>query len=178
METKILIAGFGGQGVLSMGKMICEAAVQQGRNATFFPSYGGEQRGGTCNCMVVIKNKSNGSPIVTKGNYVIIMNNPSYEKFKDNVLPGGILLLNTSQVQRELSKGSELLGIEADRLAEQAGGRIAANMVMLGAFTNVSKFASQQEMEQMLRTALSKKPQYLQTNLTAFHLGIESVSHG
>lgn len=175
MEIRTLIAGFGGQGVLSLGKMICIAADRKGLKATFFPSYGGEQRGGTCNCTVIISDEPIGSPIATQAEFAIIMNTPSYEKFKNSVVAGGKMMLNVSQVQAKTPCDDKIVPIEADLLADRAGNRIAANMVMLGAFTALSGFCSADDVEETLRYQLRKKPDLLQTNLESYHLGMECV---
>lgn len=174
MEMKIIISGFGGQGVLSLGKMICLAADKIGRNVSFFPSYGGEQRGGTCRCTVVISDKQIGSPIVTNADYVMIMNLPSYVKYKDSVIPGGLLFVNSSQVKEAETDGKSIC-IEVDKIADEAGNRIAANMVMFGAFTRKTGFAPVETVEEVITESLSAKPQYLESNLAAFRLGLESI---
>ena len=174
METKIIISGFGGQGVLSLGKMICLVADKAGKYVSFFPSYGGEQRGGTCRCTVVLSEKPIGSPIVTAANYVMIMNLPSYVKYKDSVLPGGLLMVNSSQVKEAETDGKSIC-IEVDRIADEAGNRIAANMVMLGAFTRKTGFAPVETVEEIIAESLSAKPEYLESNLAAFRLGLESL---
>ncbi len=175
MERSIIIAGFGGQGVLSMGKLICLTVDRMGRYATFFPSYGGEQRGGTCNCTVILSDDVVGSPIATRADYVIIMNEPSYAKFKGCVAPGGALLINESQVPvYEELPGIRTIGVLADDVAEQAGDRIASNMVMLGAFTALSAFAPADEVRCTIADAMRGKPAYLEINLNAFAAGLET----
>lgn len=173
MKTNVIIAGFGGQGVLTLGKLICLAADSAGKNATFFPSYGGEQRGGTCNCTVVISDEEIGTPIVDKADYIIVMNEPSYDKFKSRVAPGGTLVVNESQIYKsEDLEGIKRVVVKSDDIATELGNRLASNMVMLGAFTGLTEFVDVDSVEEAIRVALGSKKQYLETNLKAFNKGL------
>ncbi len=172
MNYSILIAGFGGQGVLSMGRMICYAASGIGLNATFFPSYGGEQRGGTCNCTVIISDEEIGTPVVQKADYIIIMNSPSYEKFKKSAVKGGRLFINTSQVSHvNENENKNAVCIKADDIAVKSGNKLASNMVMLGAFINNTDFISKEEMYNTIKKRMANKPEFLEINLKAFDDG-------
>ena len=173
MNINIIMAGFGGQGVLTLGKLICLAADSAGKNATFFPSYGGEQRGGTCNCTVVISDEEIGTPIVNKADYIIVMNEPSYDKFKNSVVSGGTLIINESQIHKsEVLEGINQVRVKSDDIAAEAGNRLASNMVMLGAFTGFTKFVGEDVVKEIIKESMSSKKQYLETNLNAFEKGL------
>lgn len=174
MEYSVLIAGFGGQGVMSIGKMLCYGADENGKKATFFPTYGGEQRGGTANCTVIISDEEIASPVIRQADIVIVMNEPSFVKFEERVKPGGTLMLNSSSVKSRTSRTDiSTVEVPADAIALSVNNPKASNMVILGAFLKVTNFIGAHEMEQTIQTQMSRKPQYLQANLQAFRKGLE-----
>ena len=147
MYYDVIIAGFGGQGILLVGNILAYAAMKEGKHVTYLPTYGVEMRGGTANCTVVISNKEIGSPVVGKSLSAIIMNRPSLMKFANHLKPGGILLLNSSLVNPHnvSRKEVELVPIPLNKIASQLGNAKLANMVALGAYvekTQVIKEAS------------------------------------
>ena len=117
MQTEIKFAGFGGQGVMSLGKLIACAAMLDGREVTWMPSYGPEMRGGTAYCSVVVADRPVGSPIVTtNATSLIVMNLPSLDRFEQSVVPGGLILLNRSLIDREVGREDVVVhALEADR---------------------------------------------------------------
>ncbi len=131
---EIIIAGFGGQGVVSSGIILAHAGLTEKKNVTFFPSYGAEMRGGTANCSVVISTDPVASPIVASPDVVIIMNEPSLSRFEPEVKPGGILFYNKTLI-KSVPKRTDItvIPIEANAIAEELGQGRIANMVMLGA---------------------------------------------
>ncbi len=134
MTTEIIIAGFGGQGVVSSGIVLGHAGLFENKNVTFFPSYGAEMRGGTANCSVVISTEPVASPIVASPDIVIIMNEPSLARFEPAVKKGGILFYNKTLIKSSPKrKDITIIPIEANALAEELGQGRIANMVMLGA---------------------------------------------
>jgi 2-oxoglutarate ferredoxin oxidoreductase subunit gamma len=138
IREDILIAGFGGQGVMLAGKLLAYASMTEGKNVTWLPSYGPEMRGGTANCMVVISTHRIASPYVTKPSSLIVMNNPSLYAFECLVKPGGLILLNSSMINRELTrKDLTVYKIPATETADKLGDIRVANMVILGAFIRV-----------------------------------------
>lgn len=140
MTSEIIIAGFGGQGVVSSGIILAYAGLFEDQNVTFFPSYGAEMRGGTANCSVVISSEKVASPVVTNPNIVIIMNEPSFLKFEPLVKPGGILFFNQTLIKsRPKRMDIKNIPIEANRIAEELGQGRIANMVMLGAMVKETK---------------------------------------
>jgi len=134
MYQDVMIAGFGGQGVLVTGKLLAYAGMLEGRHVTWFPSYGAEIRGGTANCTVIISSDEIGSPVVRRPSSMVILNEASFEKFEKQVRPGGDLFLNTSLVQTPSSRlDISRIEVRANDIAEEIGDIRIANMVMLGA---------------------------------------------
>jgi 2-oxoglutarate ferredoxin oxidoreductase subunit gamma len=134
MQSEIVIAGFGGQGVLFAGQMLAYAAMESGRDVTWIPSYGPEMRGGTANCTIIISDEEIGAPLVRFPTAVLAMNLPSLDKFEPLVKPGGILIVNASLIDRPVERDDiDVVTIPATELAESLGGKRLANMVMLGA---------------------------------------------
>ena len=139
MLVKTIIAGFGGQGVLSIGLSLTQAAMLEGRYVTYLPSYGAEVRGGTANCTVAISDEEIASPVASTPEFVIAMNQPSLIRFQNQIQSGGVLFLNSSLTQAEISRGDiEVVQVPADNIAEELGNRKSANVVMLGAFIKKS----------------------------------------
>ncbi|HAK61277.1 MAG TPA: 2-oxoacid:ferredoxin oxidoreductase subunit gamma [Nitrospiraceae bacterium] len=135
MYQDVMIAGFGGQGVLLVGKLLAHAGMLEGKHVTWFPSYGAEIRGGTANCTVIISSDEIGSPVVQNPSAMMILNEASYKKFEPRMKPEGSLFLNTSLIHEPPAR-SDLARIEvkANDIAESLGDIRVANMVMLGAF--------------------------------------------
>ncbi|MGI9537930.1 MAG: 2-oxoacid:acceptor oxidoreductase family protein [Desulfocapsaceae bacterium] len=135
-NERIICAGFGGQGVMSLGKLIAYAAMLDGRHVTWMPSYGPEMRGGTANCSVVVADQPVGSPIVTRdATSLIVMNLPSFEKFQQSVIAGGLILFNRSLIDHQVERYDVMAQpLKANELAAECSNPRAANMVMLGAF--------------------------------------------
>ncbi|MEO0205618.1 MAG: 2-oxoacid:acceptor oxidoreductase family protein [candidate division WOR-3 bacterium] len=134
MTTEIIIAGFGGQGVVSSGIILAYAGLLENLNVTFFPSYGAEMRGGTANCSVVVSDQKIASPVVTNPSVVIAMNEPSLLKFEPMVKQGGTLFFNQTLIKsRPKRTDIEIIPVEANKIAEELGQGRVANMVMLGA---------------------------------------------
>ncbi len=143
MEQRIIIAGSGGQGILFLGKVIAHSAMKQGKEVTWFPSYGAEMRGGTANCMVVISDELIGSPIVKNADYVIALNEASYKKFIERVIPGGCLIYDASLIKNsEFKKHIKFYPINASQEAAQIANPKLANMILLGAFIKISNCIS------------------------------------
>ncbi len=134
MQTEIIIAGFGGQGVLFAGQLLSYAALDAGKEVTWIPSYGPEMRGGTANCTVVIADEEIGSPIVRNPTAVIAMNLPSMDKYEPLVKAGGVLVVNKSMVDREAKRSDiKVIMVPGNEIAEKAGDKRMTNMVLLGA---------------------------------------------
>jgi len=129
MQTEIIIAGFGGQGVLFGGQLLTYAAMDEGKEVTWIPSYGPEMRGGTANCTVVISDEEIGSPMVSNPQAAIVMNLPSLDKYEPLIKPGGVLVINESMVDRKpLRKDINVVMVKANDIAEKLGDRRLSNM--------------------------------------------------
>jgi 2-oxoglutarate ferredoxin oxidoreductase subunit gamma len=135
MYQDVMIAGFGGQGVLLVGKLLAHAGMLEGKHVTWFPSYGAEIRGGTANCTVIIADHEIGSPVVQNPSSMLILNEASFRKFESRIRPAGDLFLNTSLVRQPPTRSDiHRIEIRANDIAEELGDIRIANMVMLGAF--------------------------------------------
>ena len=141
MTHEIICAGFGGQGVMLIGQLIAYAGMFEGKNVSWVPSYGPEMRGGTANCSVVVSDEPVGSPVISEPNGVIVMNQPSLEKFLPAVKSGGVLVYNSSLItMKETRDDLQIIAAPANDLATELGNSKVANLVALGAFlqkTNV-----------------------------------------
>lgn len=142
MNHKMILAGFGGQGLMLLGKLFCFFEMHNGLHVTYIPSYGAEMRGGTANCSVIISDKPVASPLVPEPSIVVVMNQPSYEKFKDRVQKGGYLFINTSLVENnDPPEGVQVIEVPATELAAEMGDVRNANMVLLGVMNYILNFA-------------------------------------
>jgi len=132
LET-IIFAGFGGQGILLSGRLICIAAMREGKHVSHIPSYGAEMRGGTANCAVVISDEEIASPVVRRPMICVVMNNPSLLKFESWVEPGGLLITNASLIDQTPTRSDlDIIPVQAGDLAREQGNIRAANMIILG----------------------------------------------
>lgn len=170
---EILIAGFGGQGVMSMGQLIAYAGMNEGKYVSWLPSYGPEQRGGTANCAVVVSDEKVGSPLVSHPTAAIVLNNPSYEKFEPKVRKGGLLIVNASLISKSSGRTDiTVLNIKATDLANELGNLKVANMILLGAFLEETGFLSDYSIIEALKKVLSpEKHSLLDINQRALMLG-------
>ncbi len=135
MYQDVMIAGFGGQGVLLAGKLLAYAGMLEGRHVTWIPSYGAEVRGGTANCTVIISSDEIGSPVVQNPSTMLIFNDASFKKFEKRIKPGGQLILNTSLVHEPPTRSDiSRIEVKANDIADSLGDIRISNMVMLGAF--------------------------------------------
>jgi 2-oxoglutarate ferredoxin oxidoreductase subunit gamma len=159
---EIVIAGFGGQGVLSMGQIIAYGAMEEQKEVSWMPSYGPEMRGGTANCVVIVSDKRISSPILSTYDTAIILNQPSLEKFENALKPGGLLIYETSTVlQAPVRKDIEILGIAGAEEAEALHSAQVANMVLLGAFLTRRHVVRIENIIQALRSVLPPHRQKL-----------------
>ena len=132
----VIIAGFGGQGIILAGKLLAQTAMKRGLEVTYMPSYGAEVRGGTANCMVIVADEPIASPLVNKPNSLIVMNKASLNKFASRLKTGGLLVMNSSliNIRPQLDETIEILEVPADEIAVELGSQKSANMVALGAY--------------------------------------------
>ena len=158
MTENILIAGFGGQGIMSMGQMLCYGGMEEGRDVSWLPSYGPEMRGGSANCMVIVSDSLIGSPVFSKADCLIAMNLPSLDKFEDTITSGGRLLINSSLIERKAVRSDiDVYYIPANDLANELGNGRVAGLVMIGAYLKVSGVLKQESMLGALKKVLGEK---------------------
>ena len=135
MTEEIIIAGFGGQGVLSMGQTLGYAAMVEGKNVTWMPSYGPEMRGGTANCITIVSDETISSPILSRFDTAIVLNQPSMEKFESRVKPGGVIVYESTNILKASEREDiEVYPIPAADAANKLNNVKVANMVLLGAY--------------------------------------------
>jgi 2-oxoglutarate ferredoxin oxidoreductase subunit gamma len=174
MKESLLIAGFGGQGIMLLGKLIAYTAMKEGYQVTMIPSYGPEMRGGTANCTVTLSDEKIGSPLTAHPDTVIIMNQPSLEKFAPAVKKDGKILVNSCLVKKGLDKmvKQELIPVPANRLAREIGEERVANMVLLGAYLVRNRFLTMENIKDSLRELIGEKGEkLLALNYRALELG-------
>jgi 2-oxoglutarate ferredoxin oxidoreductase subunit gamma len=174
----LIIAGFGGQGVMVIGNLLAYAAMKEGKYVTYLPVYGVEMRGGTANCTVVISSHQIGSPVVGRPHAAIVMNLPSLIKYEPQVLPEGLLLINSSLIDlKETSRNDiEMLSIPINEIAIDNGNPKLANMVALGAFTERTKLVQMTSLFESLEKVLDERYHYLiPSNIKAIRIGAEFV---
>ena len=178
-EERIIIAGFGGQGVLMLGKLLAEAGMREGKQVTWLPSYGPEMRGGTANCNVIISDALIGAPIVTEATCVIAMNLPSLDRFASFVQPGGWLLLNSSLLPRvPVRSDLRILPIPVNEIAQRQGSTRVANVVMLGACLALTRTVQKASIIAAIEDVLGPGKQHLLAiNLNALEAGLAFASH-
>lgn len=178
LNEKIICAGFGGQGVMSMGQLLTYAGMLEGKEVSWLPSYGPEMRGGTANCNVVISESLIGSPIITdNATTAIIMNLPSLDKFESDVVAGGRILVNSSLIEKKVSRTDvETFYIPANEIAVELGNGRAANMVMLGAYLElVSSVSVESIIEAFKKVFGEKKAHLIPLNEEALKKGAAAV---
>ena len=135
LENRVIIGGFGGQGILFLGKILAYAGMLEGKEVTWFPSYGAEVRGGTANCTVIISDELIGSPIVTNPDVLIVMNDASLDKFLPRLSPNGLFLFDSSLIREpHLRADVQCVPVPATEISNGIGNTKSANMVLLGAF--------------------------------------------
>jgi len=161
MIEKVIMAGAGGQGVIALGKLLARAMMEEGREVTFFPAYGAEVRGGTAHGHLTISDNEIYSPIVERADTLIIMNQPSMNKFSHCLKEGGLLILNSSMAKSEnCNRGDKkvrLFEVPATRLANELGNTLVGNMIMLGAYNKLKKFLDFEKLLQYIEYAFEEK---------------------
>lgn len=177
MQTEVIFAGFGGQGVLFGGQLLAYAGMDEGKEVTWIPSYGPEMRGGTANCTVVISDEEIGSPFVQYPTAVIAMNRPSMDKYEPLVKPGGVLIVNTSMVDRKATRTDiKVVEVDANVAAEKLGDQKMANMVLVGALLANLPFLPVESIEKALKAHLPERHhKLLPKNYEALEMGAHFI---
>ena len=176
LYEEIVIAGFGGQGIMLAGKLLAQTAMKAGKEVTYMPSYGAEVRGGTANCMVVVADKKIACPVVGKPDSLIVMNKASLNKFGPRLKNGGLLIMNSSLIDTEpqLDDSVEIIAVPADRLAVELGSQKAANMIALGAYLQKRRYLTPDAAAQALPDVLAERyHKTLPLNTEALRKGAE-----
>ena len=177
MDSNVLIAGFGGQGVLFIGQLLANACMNEGLNVTWFPAYGAEMRGGTVNCTVCVSNEEVACAYVDKPTNVIALNGPSFERFESQVVSGGTMVVNSSLVKAEPKrKDSTYKFVPMTEIATELGNQKMANIVSLGSFIKALPFVKKDTVISVMQEKLTgKKAAMLEGNIKALEKGFASI---
>ena len=172
---EIVIAGFGGQGLLFIGKILAYAGLVEKRQLSWLPSYGPEMRGGTANCNVILSDDPVGSPIVQHPNVLIVMNTPSLDKYESEVVPGGKIFVDSTLISRKVERDDvDVFYIPATKMANDANLKNLANMVLLGAVIRETGCIKEETLEEALRHVIpARKMSLMNDNLMAVYAGKE-----
>jgi len=177
MISEMIMAGFGGQGVLLMGQLAAYAGMIEDKNVSWLPSYGPEMRGGTANCCVIVSDEPVGSPVVTEADAVIVMNKPSLDKFENTLKPGGKLFINSSLIDKKPTRTDiDVYYVPANDIAAELGNARVANIVMLGAYVASSGAVSKKSVIDAVEYVLGKRKAHLiPVNEQAFDEGAKLI---
>lgn len=178
IDERIIVAGFGGQGVMMIGKLLAHSGMMENRNVSWLPSYGPEMRGGTANCNVIISENIIGAPVVTKASCVIAMNLPSLDKFEKDVNAGGRLLMNSSLIDRKSTRDDvNVFEIPVNDIANRQGSLKVANVVMLGAYIALAHVVKGETIFEAIKEVLGKSKRHLlDINIKALNEGMKFAS--
>ncbi|MEW6663228.1 MAG: 2-oxoacid:acceptor oxidoreductase family protein [Bacillota bacterium] len=177
MQQEVIVAGFGGQGILLAGQLLAYAGLMENKEVAWFPSYGPEMRGGTANCTVIVSPRRISSPVVEEPSAALVFNLPSLLKFESKVKPGGLLLINSTLVERQPER-KDLYAylVPANEVAQSLGHIRVANMVMLGAYLELTRAVSMASVLKVLEKTLPEQSRYLlPVNQKAMELGAQVV---
>ena len=179
MQTEVIMSGFGGQGLMMIGKLLAYAGLDEGKEVTWLPSYGPEMRGGTANCTVVVGDKPIGSPLISSPRAAVVMNQPSLEKFAPMLKKNGILVINSSMIPINSDREDlRSFRIKANDLAAELGNRRSANLVMLGAYIGMEEAVTHETILKTIEKTFANKPQFVEVNCKTFMKGYELAKAG
>lgn len=173
MTYETIMAGFGGQGLLFSGKVLAHAALIEKKELSWLPSYGPEMRGGTCNCSVIVSDEPVGSPIIAHPNVLMVMNEPSLDKFEDDVAAGGTIFVDSSLIARKVRRTDvETVYIPATEMAKAMDAAALANMIILGAIVEkVGCVDGETVIDALKHTISARKANLLEANIKAVEAG-------
>ncbi len=176
MTTDIILAGFGGQGILFTGKILAYCGLMAGKELSWLPSYGPEMRGGTANCSVCISDEPIGSPLVANPDILIAMNGPSYNKFIDAVKPGGLVLVDNSIVEETCTREDiTCITIPATDIASESGMNGSANMILMGRMLAETNLFDMDVVKQAMEKCIPpKRANLIEVNMKAIQMGVET----
>ena len=174
-EQTILLAGFGGQGILFTGKVIAYAGLVEGREVSWMPSYGPEMRGGTCNCSITVSDEPIGSPLIINPSVLVAMNTPSLDKFIDNVLPGGTVVIDSTLISEKIKRTDiKAFYVPATGLADEKDLKGLANMIILGKLLKETGFAEYDSVMAGLKKSIpARKAALVDSNINAINIGMK-----
>ena len=178
MTKQFIFAGFGGQGMLLIGKFTAMACMLDGKHVSWLPSYGPEMRGGTANCSVVVSDEPVGSPLVDNCDVLIAMNLPSLDKFEHTVKPGGLIVVNSSIIERKVERDDvKVVYCDANKIAEEVKNPKGANVAILGAMMGADECSVDADMMiEAIRIELGeRKARFLEGNKAALFAGMEAA---
>jgi 2-oxoglutarate ferredoxin oxidoreductase subunit gamma len=176
MMDKVIMAGFGGQGVMFLGKVLAYAGMNTDLDLCWIPSYGPEMRGGTANCSVILADGEIYSHVIDQADAAIVLNKPAYDKFSSRIKPGGVLIVNASLAKIENERNDiTIVKVPATEIANTMGNPAIANMVCLGALLPSMKLVDYQAIQKAMEKLTMKRPQLLDDNMTAIQKGLEFV---
>jgi 2-oxoglutarate ferredoxin oxidoreductase subunit gamma len=179
MSDKVILAGLGGQGMMLLGRLIAQAVMLEGKNVTFFPSYGTEVRGGTAYYHLIVSDEEIYSPVIEEADALIMMNYPSYLKFKDLLKPDSMLFINSSMIDKiDNETEIDVFRIPATKIANDIGNVVASNMVMLGAYNQVKNLVSIPIFLSCLKNVFKgRKEPFFEVNKLAIERGADFVKN-
>ncbi len=179
MTTNILIAGFGGQGILFAGKFLAYQGLIEGKELSWLPSYGPEMRGGTANCSVIIGDEPVGSPIVSKPDILMVMNLPSLDKYEKDVVPGGTVIVDSTLIERKLVRDDvKAVYIPATAIAKESGHPTLANIILVGKMIRETGVVDYSRVEEAMKKVVSAKhPEMFKYNMDALAFGYNYESN-
>ena len=177
MNHNVKVAGFGGQGVMMFGQVLAYSATLDDINGLWFPSYGPETRGGTANCSVIVSDKQINSPTFKFADQLVVFNLPSLEKFRKNVVEGGLILYNSSLIHDEVKEdGRVVVGVPVNEIAVEIGNEKVSNMVMMGAFLELTHMFSDATIKAIIKKFLgTRKAHLLDVNIEAIQKGKDYI---
>lgn len=175
-EFNMVLAGFGGQGILFAGKVIAYGGLNDGKEISWLPSYGPEMRGGTANCSVCISDKTIGSPLVLNPDVLIALNLPSFEKFIDAVKPGGTVIVDSSLINKKVERDDvNAFYVPATKLAEENGIKGLANIILVGKLFKETAFCTAEALDKAIQKCVpARKANMLEFNKKALEIGMNS----
>lgn len=174
MESRIILAGFGGQGIMLAGQLLGQAMVDKGGEAVFLPQYGPEQRGGTASCKVIVSDTTIYSPIISEGDVLFAFNTPSLQKFEGNIKSGGMILVDSTLCKKNSAREDvDCYQIPATDMAGKLGSEKTANIILLGVYLELTGMVNERNLINVLSRKLSEKPQLLETDKRALQTGRE-----
>ena len=172
MQNEVMFAGFGGQGILLSAKILAHAAMEQGFEVAWIPSYGPEMRGGTAYCTVVVSDRPIGSPIIRNPRHLVAMNRPSLEKFAPVIQPGGVILVNSTLISVPAGRDDvDELRVPVNDIAKELGNVRSANIVALSAFVARSEVVDFDMLRKCVEDEFARKPKLIPLNMEAVTAG-------